>query len=98
MTEFDSVLMLSSYSCHRNPLLGKERARTKRIGQLHICGGKRTGRRFGLERLVHIFLILRLLCGAYQKKALPLTTIVATGDPDFAGMISSANQLPKLSP
>src|SRR6266699_3559927 len=68
MTEFDSVLMLSSYSCHRNPLLGKERARTKRIGQLHICGGKRTGRRFGLERLVHIFLILRLLCGAYQKK------------------------------
>jgi hypothetical protein len=79
-------------------LLGKERARTKRIGQLHICGGKRTGQRFGLERLVHIFLILRPLGAAYQKKALPLAMIVAKGDPDFAGMISSANQPPKLSP
>src|SRR6266481_4443164 len=36
MTEFDSALMLCSYSRHRKPLLRKERARTKRIGQLHI--------------------------------------------------------------
>ena len=65
MAEFDSALMLCSYSRHRKPLLGKERARTKRIGQLHIHGGKRTGRWFGLERLVHIFLILRFLSAAF---------------------------------
>ena len=33
-----------------------------------------------------------------RNKSTPLATIVATRDPDFAGMISSANQRPKLSP
>jgi hypothetical protein len=33
-----------------------------------------------------------------KKQSTPLATIAAEGDPDFAGMISSANQLPKLSP
>jgi hypothetical protein len=33
-----------------------------------------------------------------KNKSTPLATMVAKGDPDFAGMISSANQLPKLSP
>src|SRR4029077_1449163 len=78
MTEFDSVLMLCSYSCQSKPLLGKEWARTGRIGQLHTCGGKRTGRRFGLERLGHVFLILRLLCAAFpsQRLWLPETQIL----------------------
>jgi hypothetical protein len=40
----------------------------------------------------------QILEGRLLKKSLPLKTIAATGHPDFAGMISSANQLPKLSP
>jgi len=89
------------YSCSAPILVIETRCREKNGPELSGSANftfAAAGRLFGLERLAHIFLILRLLCAAYQKKALPLTTIVATGDPDFAGMISSANQLPKLSP